>query len=92
MSVRKDRNQQIRPGYQVKERSTVVGRRTHYTISAEKKEGNPNDEYRVVIPKLSSNEVIYMDTARLTFKFKNHNNKSWFVNNLGRRLQKDLKI
>ena len=28
----------------------------------------------------------------LTFNFKNSNDKSWFVNNLGRQLQKELKI
>ena len=33
-----------------------------------------------------------MDTAKLTFHFENSNDKSWFVNNLGKQLMKDVTV
>ena len=33
-----------------------------------------------------------MDTAKLTFNFENSNAKSWFVNNLGKQLMKNVKV
>ena len=92
MSRQTDLNQKLHAGYQPKQRLTVRGKKTHYTISANKREADPNEEYSVVFPKLSKKEVIYMDTAKLMFNFENSNNKSWFVNNLGKQLQKNVKV
>ena len=92
MSRPTDLNRKLRPGYQPKERATVKGKRTHYAISANKREADPNQEYTVTIPKLSEKEVIFMDTAKLTFNFENSNTKSWFVNNLGKQLMKNVKV
>ena len=33
-----------------------------------------------------------MDTAKLTFNFEKSNDKSWFVNNLGKQLMKDVTV
>ena len=64
----------------------------HNVSSVLKKEGLPNDEYTVTIPKLGEKTVIIPDTMRLIFNIENSNDKSWFVNNLGRQLQKELKV
>ena len=87
-----DINQKLRPGYQHKERATVKGKRTHYAISAIMWVADPNEEFTGTFPKLSEKEVIFMDTAKLTFKFENSNEKSWFVNNLGKQLMKNVKV
>ena len=87
-----DINQKLCPGYQPKQRATVKGKRTHYVNSVVKREAGPNDEYRVAIPTLEKDDVIYMDTAKLMFDFENSNDKSWFVNNLGKQLMKDVKV
>ena len=92
MKKAENTNKKLQPGYQPKVASTVQGKRTHYVNSVVKREGGPNDEYRVTIPKLGMEDVIYMDTAKLTFTFENSNDKSWFVNNLGRQLVKDLTV
>ena len=92
MSRQVDINQKLRPGYQPKERATVKGKRTHYAISANKRIADPNEEFTVTFPKLSEKEVISMDTAKLTFNFENSNAKSWFVNNLGKQLMKNVKV
>ena len=92
MSKLADNNQKLRPGYQPKQMSTVRGKRTHYVNSVVKREAGPNDEYRVTISKLGKTDVIYMDTAKLSFTFENSNDKSWFVNNLGKQLMKDVTV
>ena len=92
MSKLADNNQKLRPGYQPKQMSTVCGKRTHYVNSVVKREAGPNDEYRVTIPKLGKTDIIYMDTAKLSFTFENSNDKSWFVNNLGKQLMKDVSV
>ena len=85
-------DRKLRPRYQPKVMSTVQGKRTHYVSSVVKREGGPNDEHRVTIPKLSENNVIYMQTAKLSFTFENSNDKSWFVNNLGKQLMKNVSV
>ena len=92
MSRQVDINQKLRPGYQPKERATVKGKRTHYAISANKRVADPNEEFTVTFPKLSEKGVIFMDTAKLTFNFENSSTKSWFVNNLGKQLMKNVKV
>ena len=87
-----DRNEQLKPGYCVTKLTTVQGQRTHKISSVLKKEGKPGDEYTVLIPKLGENSVIIPDTMNLTFQLKNSNTKSWFVQNIGQQLQKELKI
>ena len=64
----------------------------HKVSTVYKKEGTPGDEYIVTVPKLGASTVIIPDTMELTFNFKNSNTKSWMVNNLGRQLQKELKV
>ena len=91
-STRNDCNQELKPGYQVTQPTMVKGRRTQHVSSVIKKEGVPSDEYTVTIPKLSKKDVIIPDTMMLTLNFKNSNDKSWFVNNLGRQMQKELKV
>ena len=72
MSNKADLNQKLRASYQPKQRATVRGKRTHYVNSVPKREAGPNDEYRVAIPILNKDDVIYMDTAKLTFNFENN--------------------
>ena len=92
MSNKGDLNQKLPAGYQPKQRATVCGKRTHYMNLVPKRDAGPNDEYRVAIPILNKDDVIYMDTAKLTFNFQNSNDKSWFVNILGKQLMKDVTV
>ena len=81
---RDDRNEQLKPGYAITKPTTVKGHRMHKVSTVYKKEGTPGDEYIVTVPKLGASTVIIPDTMELT--------KAWMVNNLGRQLQKELKV
>ena len=88
--MRGDRNKELKPGYQPIQHATVKGRRKHKVTSGTKKEAPAGDTYVLEVPKYGGKEVILPDTMMLTFEFENSNDKSWFVNNLGRQLQKRL--
>ena len=44
------------------------------------------------IPRLNPDLCLVPDSVYLRFDFKNSNTKSWFKNNLGKLLQKELKV
>ena len=87
-----DRNEKPTSGFQLSEKSSVRGKRILNTTSQNKKEVIPGVEYNLTLPKLTENQVIVPDTLALVFNFKNSNTKSWFLNNLGRQLVKELRI
>ena len=86
------RNEELKPGYRRVKNSTAKGVRSVRTSPVALTEGTEGNIFNVTIPKLSENEVILTDTLNLIFKFKNSNAKSWFKNNLGRLLCKELTV
>ena len=83
-TTRNDRNQEL------KQPTTVKGRRTHHISSHKKGRGS----FKRIHSDHSQSErdVIIPDTMMQMFNFKNSNGKSWFVNNLGWQMQKELKV
>ena len=84
--------EELKPGYQKTTITSVKGKRTCNYTSLIKTEGSPGDEYVVTVPALNPSQCIVPDTFSLAYKFKNSNTKSWFLNNLGRLLCKELKV
>ena len=89
-----NRSEQLSAGYKKVSVLDKDLRGTRHWIkgSRMKKEATPGDIYSVSIPQLNANECIIPDTMALSFKFKNSNTKSWFLNNLGRLLIDQLCI
>ena len=52
----------------------------------------PGELVYISTPTLEANKCLVPDTFFLTAKFKSENTKSWFLNNLGRLLVKELKV
>ena len=84
--------QQLEPGYNFFTPTRVHGRRQVVTGSVWKKETVPGDKYFITIPKLVGGQVILPDTMCLVFNFENSNHESWFRNNLGKLLVKELQL
>ena len=53
---------------------------------------NPGESAYISVPTLGANMCLVPDTFFLTAKFKSKNTKSWFLNNLGRLLVKQLQV
>ena len=84
--------QQLEPSYNFFTPTRVHGRRQVVTASVWKKEAVPGDKYSITIPKLVGGQVILPDTMCLIFNFENSNDESWFRNNLGKLLVKELQL
>ena len=92
MSSGEDKNQELQAGYHDAEFASVKGNREVILYTMQKETFGDGQQSNVVIPALSENVVIVPNTIELEFTFKSKNNKSWFLNNLGRLLVKDLTI
>jgi hypothetical protein len=67
-------------------------KRTYEVTRFEPKEIISKSKLLVEIPKLSTNECMIPNTLNLLVRLKNTGTKSWFLNNIGRLLCKELKI
>ena len=70
----------------------VGGRCSVITYAFPNNSFSSGQTYRFVIPRLDAMSVIDPKTIELEFEFVNANNKSWFLNNLGRLLVKKLEV
>jgi hypothetical protein len=73
-------------------RTEITGDRTRHVLTFDPNSAKPGEEIYVNIPKLKADSVLVPDSMALVFDFKNSNTKSWFMNNLGKLLQKRLEI
>ena len=87
-----DRLTELSPGFRRLRKSTITGNRTKHVITFSPNKANPGESIYVDIPKLNLDLCLVPDSVYLRFDFKNANTKSWFKNNLGKLLQKKLRI
>ena len=87
-----DRLTELSPGFRRAQKSTITGNRTRHVITFNPNKAKPDETFYVEIPRLSSNLCLVPDSIYLRFDFKNANTKSWFKNNLGKLLQKEMRV
>ena len=83
---------ELSPGFRRLQETNIRGNRTKHVISFNPNSRNPSENIIIEIPKLNPDLCIVPDSIYLLFDFKNKNTKSWFKNNLGKGLQKELRI
>ena len=87
-----DRTTELMPNFRRMNRTEITGSRTRHVLTFNSNSAKPGEEIYVNIPKLKGDSVLVPNSMALVFDFKNSNTKSWFRNNLGKRLQKRLEI
>ena len=70
----------------------VKGKRTVISIALDQSKISSSSNVNYTFPKLSPNVCVNPNSIYLSALFENTNTKSWFKNNLGRRLCKELQI
>ena len=70
----------------------IMGKRLFTEVTFNPSVINPRESVYISIPTLGANMCLVPDTFFLTAKFKSKNTKSWFLNNLGRLLVKQLQV
>ena len=70
----------------------VKGKRTVISIALDQSKISSSSNVNYTFPKLSPNVCVNPDSIYLSALFENTNTKSWFKNNLGRLLCKELQI
>ena len=72
--------------------ANITGKRLFTEVTFNPSVINPGESVYISVPTLGANMCLVPDTFFLTAKFKSKNTKSWFLNNLGRLLVKQLQI
>ena len=80
------------PTYRKLQTSPLIGKRTMINISIDQSKISSSSNVNVTFPKLSPNVCVNPDSIYISVLFENTNTKSWFKNNLGRLLCKELQI
>ena len=80
------------PTYHRFYRTPVKGKRTVISIALDQPKISSSSNVNYTFPKLAPNVCVNPDSIDLSALFKNTNAKSWFKNNLGRLLCKELQI
>ena len=70
----------------------IKGVRTRHVITFNPSKANPGEVIYIDTPKLKPDVFLVPDSFNLMFDFKNANAKSWFNNNLGKLLTKELTV
>ena len=70
----------------------ITGKRLFTEVTFNPSVINPGESVYISIPTLGANMCLVPDTFFLTAKFKSKNTKSWFLNNLGKLLVKQLQV
>ena len=70
----------------------ITGKRLFTEVTFNLSVINPGESVYISVPTLGANMCLVPDTFFLTAKFKSKNTKSWFLNNLGRLLVKQLQV
>lgn len=79
-------------GFRRREISSVTGSRKREFVSFHTKELNPGDNFVVEIPLTQSDLCLVPGSLALCFDIEVSGAKSWFLNNLSRRLVSNLRI
>ncbi len=70
----------------------IKGKRTVISIALDQSKISSSSNVNYTFPKLAPNVCVNPDSIYLSALFENTNTKSWFKNNLGRLLCKELQI
>ncbi len=70
----------------------IKGKRTVISIALDQSKISSSSNVNYTFPKLTQNVCVNPDSIYLSALFENTNTKSWFKNNLGRLLCKELQI
>ena len=87
-----DRLTELSAGFRRMQESSITGNRTRHVITFNPNKAEPEESIYIDIPKLNSDLCLVPDSVYLLFDYKSKNTKSWFKNNLGKLLQKNLTI
>ena len=86
----KNRMKSLDPDFSRYKDAKITGKRLFTEVTFNPSVINPGESGYISIPTLGANMCLVPDTFFLTAKFKSKNTKSWFLNNLGRLLVKQL--
>ena len=86
------RCEELTVGFRRDQVSHIKGPRTRYMVTFNPNKASPGEVIHVSVPRLKDDACLIPDTLCLSYDFKNKNTKSWFNNNLGRLIVKELKI
>ena len=73
-------------------KTPVKGKRTVISIALDQSKISSESNVNITFPKLSENVCVNPDSIYVSALFENTNDKSWFKNNLGKLLCKELQI
>ncbi len=85
-------DKKLLPTYKRFHTALVQGRRTVISIALDQSKISSSSNVNYAFPKLSPNVCVNPDSIYISALFENTNTKSWFKNNLGRLLCKELQI
>ena len=80
------------PAYKRFYKTPVKGKRTVISIALDQSKISSESNVNITFPKLSENVCVNPDSIYVSALFENTNDKSWFKNNLGKLLCKELQI
>ena len=86
------RTSELKPGFRRSKMTEIKGVRTRHVITFNPNKANPGEVIYIDTPKLKPDVCLVPDSLNLMFDFKNANDKSWFHNNLGKLLTKELTV
>ena len=86
------RTDELKPGFRRSKMTEIKGVRTRHVITFNPNKANPGEMIYINTPKLRPDVCLVPDSLNLMFDFKNANDKSWFHNNLGKLLTKELTV
>ena len=86
------RTSELKPGFRRSKMTEIKGVRTRHVITFNPNKANPGEVIYIDTPKLRPDICLVPDSLNLMFDFKNANDKSWFHNNLGKLLTKELTV
>ena len=87
-----ERMESLDPDFSKYKDAKITGKRLFTEVTFNPSVINPGESVYISVPTLGANMCLVPDTFFLTAKFKSKNTKSWFLNNLGRLLVKQLQV
>ena len=87
-----NRMENLGPEFSRYKDANIMGKRLFTEVTFNPSVIKPGESIFIPVPKLEVNRCLVPDTFFLTAKFKSKNTKSWFLNNLGRLLVKQLQV
>ena len=87
-----ERMENLGPEFSRYKDAKITGKRLFTEVTFNPSVINPEESVYISVPTLGANMCLVPDTFFLTSKFKSKNTKSWFLNNLGRLLVKQLQV